>query len=159
MHWAWQFSSSIMGFSGRMLGGGAAIFSPVLQSLLLLFSLNCPGHSIMQATILPANCWKIWDWSCETWQGSTEDADNGFICTPAARPTLLAWGLNDLPSELSQLAEGCIVPGLGANSQYYFDVKVDANRMERNFLDLYSVLRHLNRNKETEWNTFKIGLN
>ena len=112
-------------------------------------------------SILLQSCWKkitglkLWNLA----KGSTEDADNGFyLYYKAARPTLLAWGLNDLPMNSPSWQKAVLYHAWGL-TQYYFDVKVNANRMERNFLDLYSVLRHLNGNKEIEWNTFKIGLN
>ena len=150
-----------MGFSRQECWSGLPFPPPVL-SLLLLFSINCQRSTtiIWQLFFYRAAKKKSQDWSCETWQRVLlRMLIMDFICTPKQQDPPYwpeAWMIYPVNSPSWQKAILYQVWGL---TQYYFDVKVDANRMERNFLDLYSVLRHLNRNKETEWNTFKIGLN
>ena len=165
MDWPWKFSSSVHGIlQARMLEHSFGAFPPPILLLLLwlLFSINCQRSTtiIWQVFFYRAAGKKSQDWSCETWQRVLlRMLIMDFICTtkqldPPYWPE--AWMIYPVNSPSWQKAVLYHAWGL---TQYYFDVKVNANRMERNFLDLYSVLRHLNGNKEIEWNTFKIGLN
>lgn len=81
-----------------------------------------------------------------------------YLPYKAARPSLLAWGLEWFSQWTFPGGSRLYCLCAWGLAQHYFEVKVDANRMGRNFWGLESMLRHLNWNKEIEWNTFKIGL-
>ena len=135
-----------------------------------LFSINCQRRtSIMWQLFLYRAAEKKnqrQNYSCETWQMlhsilPAGEADNSiYLCCRAARPTLLAWGLErslSFPPELSQLAAGCTV----AMTRGSLNIILKWRLMQIKWREIswvYSVLR-LKWNKEIELHTFKIGSN